>query len=285
MAASASVSLAVNFILVISSSSPLATASVSYFWRQHWDSDSALATSLRVFSRPALGLGLCLGNEPQGVLTAGSLLLQGAAGSVKLVLQVPVLAKEQTPLAGLVVAQCLDVVELGGQGSLLLGQDVEVVVEVADNTEKVGVLARDLVLVGGKVSKSEVGIVDLLVDGVEGLQHLLVGHVGGGLSPHHLVSGGAGVGNLVHDENLVLLNLGLHLSKSINLLSHLSSGISLLPLQVGEDGLLLNVGFLHILAEFGHLGLALLVELHLGSGGAAGLIQTLTQLVDLPGQV
>merc|ERR1719317_57086 len=125
----------------------------------------------------------------------------------------------------------------------------------------------------------------LLVDGVESLQHLLVGHVGGGLSPHHLVSGGASISNLVHDENLVLLDLGLHFSESINLLSHLSSGISLLSLQVGEDGLLLNVGFFHILAELVHLGLALLVELHLGSGGAAGLIQTLTQLVDLPSQV
>merc|ERR1719431_610361 len=112
MAASASVSLAVSFILVISSSSPLATASVSYFWRQHWDSASALATSLRQFHlghlklltlgdsvglvllAPALGLGLSLGNQPQAVLTAGSLLLQGTAGSVKLVLKVPVLAKE-----------------------------------------------------------------------------------------------------------------------------------------------------------------------------------------------
>merc|ERR1719341_1713691 len=191
----------------------------------------------------------------------------------------------QTPLASLVVAQSLDVVELGSKGSLLLGQDVEVVVKVADNAEKVGVLARDLVLVGGKVSKSQVGIVNLLVDGVESLQHLLVRHVGGGLSPHDLVSGGTGIGDLVHDDNLVLLNLGLHFSKSINLLSHLSSGIALLPLQVGEDGLLLNVGFFHVLAELVHLGLTLLVELHLGSGGAAGLIQTLTQLVDLPSQV
>merc|ERR1719347_1978108 len=191
----------------------------------------------------------------------------------------------QSPLAGLVVAQSLDVVELGSQGSLLLGQDVEVVVEVANNAEKVRVLARDLVLVGGKVSKSQVGIVDLLVDGVQGLQHLLVGHVSRSLSPHHLVSGSAGIGDLVHDENLVLLDLGLHFSESINLLSHLSSGISLLPLQVGEDGLLLNIGLFHVLAQFVHLGLALLVELHLGSGGAAGLIQTLTQLVDLPGQV
>merc|ERR1719500_397894 len=136
-----------------------------------------------VLLAPALGLGLSLGNEPQGVLTASSLLLEGTTGSIKLVLQVPVSAKEQTPLAGLVVAQSLDVVELGGQGSLLLGQDVEVVVEVTNNAEKVGVLAGDLVLVGGKVSES------------------------------------------------------------INLLSHLSSGISLLPLQVGEDGLLLDVGF------------------------------------------
>merc|ERR1719347_773799 len=191
----------------------------------------------------------------------------------------------QSPLAGLVVAQSLDVVELGSQGSLLLGQDVEVVVEVANNAKKVRVLAGDLVLVGGKVTKSQVGIVNLLVDGVEGLQHLLVGHVGGGLSPHHLISGGAGVSDLVHDENLVLLDLGLHFSESINLLSHLSTGISLLPLQVGEDGLLLNVGFFHVLAQFVHLGLALLVELHLGSGGATGLIQTLTQLVDLPRQV
>merc|ERR1719222_839076 len=120
MAASASVRRAVSFILVISSSSPLATA---------------------------LGLSLGLGNEPQGVLTAGSLLLESAAGSIKLVLQVPVLAKEQAPLAGLVVAQSLDVVELGSQGSLLLGQDVEVVVEVTNNAEKIGVLAGDLVLV------------------------------------------------------------------------------------------------------------------------------------------
>merc|ERR1712037_824377 len=238
-----------------------------------------------VLLAPALGLGLSLGTEPQGVLTAGSLLLEGATGSIKLVLQVPVFAKEKTPLAGLVVAQSLDVVELGGLGSLLLGQDVEVVVEVANNAKKVRVLAGYLVLVGGKVSKSQVGIVDLLVDGVEGLQHLLVGHVGRGLRPHHLVSGGTGIGDLVHDENLVLLDLGLHFSESINLLSHLSSGISLLPLQVGEDGLLLDVGFFHVLAQLVHLGLALLVQLHLGSGGAAGLIQTLAKLIDLPGQV
>merc|ERR1719427_1410656 len=46
-----------------------------------------------VLLAPALGLSLSLGNEPQGVLTAGSLLLESAAGSIKLVLQVPVFSK------------------------------------------------------------------------------------------------------------------------------------------------------------------------------------------------
>merc|ERR1719367_1170702 len=59
----------------------------------------------------------------------------------------------------------------------------------------------------------------------------------------------------------------------------------LLPLQVGEDGLLLDVGLLDVLPELGNLGFPLLVELNLGGGGTAGLVKTLTKLVDLPGKV
>merc|ERR1719239_1059229 len=135
-----------------------------------------------VLLTPALGLGLGLGNKPQGVLAASGLLLKSAPGSVKLVLEVPVLAQKKSPLAGLVVAQGLDIVQLGGKGSLLLGKDVQVVVKVANNAEEIRVLTSNLVLVGGKVSQSKVGIVHLLVDGVQGLQHLLVGHVSRGLS-------------------------------------------------------------------------------------------------------
>merc|ERR1719221_2340690 len=130
-----------------------------------------------------------------------------ASASVKLVLEVPVLAQKKSPLASLVVAQGLHIVQLGGEGGLLLGKDVQVVVKVANNAEEIRVLTSDLVLVGGKVSQSKVGIVNLLVDGIQSLQHLFVGHVSGGLGPHHLVSGSAGVSDLVHDENLVLLDL------------------------------------------------------------------------------
>merc|ERR1712037_874147 len=168
------------------------------------------------------------------------------------------------------MANSLDIVELGSQGSLLLGQDVQVVVKVSNDAEKVRVLNGNLVLGGCKVTESQVGIVNLLVDGVETLQHGLVGLVGGGLSPHDLVSGSAGVGNLIHDLALVLLNLALHFSESINLLRHLSNGIALLPLQVSKNGLLLDVGLFHILAELVHLCVPLLVKFNLGSGGTAG---------------
>merc|ERR1719320_711382 len=206
-----------------------------------------------VLLTPALGLTLGLGDQPQGVLATSGLLLESAPGSVKLVLEVPVLAKKKSPLASLVVAQGLDIAKLGRDGGLLLGKDVQVIVKVANDAEKVGVLASNLVLAGGKVSQSKVGVINLLVDGVEALQHLLVGHISRGLGPHHLISGSAGISDLVHDEHLVLLDLGFHLAKSVNLLSHLSSGISLLPLQVGEDGLLLDVGLFHVLAQLVHL--------------------------------
>merc|ERR1719180_36068 len=171
MAASASVSLAVSFILVISSSSPLATASVSYFWRQHWDSASALATSLRQFSRPA---------------ASSSRAQRAPSSSCSRFLYLP--------------------------RSRPLSQEILFLLEAK--------------------------------------------------SPR------------------VRLALSTFLLMALRV-----SSIFLLPLQVGEDGLLLDVGFFHILAELVHLGLALLVELHLGSGCAAGLIKTLTQLVDLPSQV
>merc|ERR1719361_298270 len=167
----------------------------------------------------------------------------------------------------------------------LLGQNVQVVVKVSNNAEKVRVLNGNLVLGGCKVTESQVGVVNLLVDGVESLQHGLVGLVGGGLGPHDLVSGGAGIGNLIHDLALVLLNLALHFSESINLLRHFGNGIALLPLQVSKNGLLLDVGLFHILAELVHLCVPLLVQCNLGSGGTAGLIQALSEGVNLPGQV
>merc|ERR1719232_791976 len=113
MAASASVFLAESFILVISSSSAFATASVSYFCLMAAASPSALALSLRKLS-----------------------------------------------LSSLVVTESLDVIELSSQGSLGLGQHVEVVLKISNNTEKFSILISNLVLGHSKVSKSQVGCIN-----------------------------------------------------------------------------------------------------------------------------
>merc|ERR1719225_2283820 len=100
-----------------------------------------------------------------------------------------------------------------------------------------------------------------------------------------IVITGAGISNLSHDGLLVLLDLGLHLAQSIDLLLHLQHRVALLPLQVAKDGGVGNVGLLNILTELHNLGLALLVQLNLGHSGSAGLIVSLTELFNLSSEV
>merc|ERR1719412_1450515 len=214
-----------------------------------------------------------------------SLLIKSLLGNINLVLQVPELANQQLSLPGLIVAENLGVIQLSGQSSLGLGQHVEAVLQVSDNAEQLSVLIGNLVLGHGEVSKSEVGSINLLVDGIKLLNQGLVGLVSRGLASHDLLSGSSGIIHLSHDGLLVLLNLGLHLLEGIDLLLHLQSGVALLPLQVAEDRLGGNVGLLHILAQLDDLSLALLVELHLGHGGTAGLVVPVTELLDLTGEV
>merc|ERR1719422_936171 len=89
----------------------------------------------------------------------------------------------------------------------------------------------------------------------------------------------------MHDDSLVLLNLGLNLVELLNLLLHLSIGILVLLLQTNNGGLLLDLGLLKVTPQLGHLSLPLLVELNLGTSGTAGLIQALAQVLQLTGKV
>merc|ERR1740123_2772650 len=100
-----------------------------------------------------------------------------------------------------------------------------------------------------------------------------------------LISGSASIRDLVHDDSLVLLNLALDLVELLNLLLHLSISILVLLLQADNGGLLLDLGLLEVAPELGHLSLPLLVKLNLGASGAAGLIQTLAQVLQLTGEV
>lgn len=78
---------------------------------------------------------------------------------------------------------------------------------------------------------------------------------------------------------------GLHLVEVIDLFAHLSHGIVVLLAKTGEGSLVLDALLLQVATELRQLGLALLVEFNLGSGGTSGFIQTLTELLELTAQV
>merc|ERR1719288_515187 len=162
---------------------------------------------------------------------------------------------------------------------------VEVVLKISNNAEKFTILVGNLVLGHSKVSKSQISSINLLVDGIQCVNQVLVGLVSRGLASANLLSGSSGISNFHHDDLLVLLNLGLHLLKGINLLLHLQHSIALLPLQVAEDGLAGNVGLLNILAKLHNLSLTLLVELNLSNCSTTGFIVSLTKLFNLTGKI
>ena len=105
------------------------------------------------------------------------------------------------------------------------------------------------------------------------------------VQPVDLVDGSTGIGDLAHDEGLVLLNLVLHLVDLLNLLGHLSNGVLVLLLEADKSGLLLDVGLLELAAELGHLSLTLLVQLNLGRGGSSGLSEALSHVLKTASQV
>merc|ERR1719336_1023472 len=232
-----------------------------------------------------VGLGVGLAHLPNHVLLGADLLVVVVLHAGHIVLGVPVLAQQGLPLLGLVVGHGAGLGQLVGQGDLQLGEHVGGVFQLLQLAEQVGVLSSQLPLAGLHVSQGQVGLLNLLAQVVEAGLEVSQALLSSSLAAVDLVSGGAGISNLVHDHGLVLLDLGLDLVELLDLLLHLSNGVLVLLLQTHNGGLLLDLGLLEVAAQLGHLGLSLFVQFNLSAGGAAGLVQTLAQALQLAGEV
>lgn len=84
---------------------------------------------------------------------------------------------------------------------------------------------------------------------------------------------------------LLLLKLLLNTLEVVDLLSQLSNAVSLLLAQSSGSGFMLQSGLLKVTTELLELSLTLLVQLNLSSSGTASLLQSLTDLLKLPGQI
>merc|ERR1719412_1025468 len=232
-----------------------------------------------------VGLGVGLAHLPDHVLLGADLLVVVVLHAGHIVLSVPVLAQQGLPLLGLVVGHGAGLSKLVSQGDLQLGEHVGGVLRLLQLAEQVGVLSSQLPLAGLHVSQGQVGLLNLLAQVVEAGLQVPQALLSSSLAAVDLVSGGAGISNLVHNHGLVLLDLGLDLVELLDLLLHLSNGVLVLLLQAHDGGLLLDLGLLEVAAQLCHLGLSLLVQFNLSAGGAAGLVQTLAQALQLAGEV
>merc|ERR1719367_1755495 len=151
--------------------------------------------------------------------------------------------------------------------------------------EKVGILSSKLSLVSLKISKSQVSLFDLLGKIIESSLQVLQALLSRCLATVDLISGSTSISNLVHDDSLVLLNLGLDLVQLLDLLLHLGNSILVLLLQSNNGGLLLDLGLLQVSPQLGHLSLSLLVQLNLGTRGSRGLTKALTEVLQFTSEV
>ena len=84
---------------------------------------------------------------------------------------------------------------------------------------------------------------------------------------------------------LFLLKLLLDALEVVDLLSKLSNAVSLLLAKSSSSSFMLQSGLLQITTELLELSFTLLVHLNLSCSGTTGLLQPLTDLLKLPGEV
>merc|ERR1719195_2405384 len=217
-----------------------------------------------VLGLPQLDLSLGLGQTLEGVILLLVLLVNAHAQVLGLGHQVLVLGEQIGAVAGLGISEPLGVLQLGGQGDLVLLQSgngvfslLNLPVEVlALNLEFLPV-AVSLIKGTGVLIKLGIGLND------ETLGHLAVLlHVGP--VAHGLLQTTSGLLKVTLHASLVLLGLGLVLVDGVNLLSQLGHAVIVLLPERGQGALVGNVGLLEVGLELGQLSLALLVELDLG---------------------
>merc|ERR1712127_597741 len=241
------------------------------------------------FSKSGLELELVhlnvfsLGNTLSLVLASPHirLLLQMVLDTIKLMLEVLEFAKKGSPLLCFIISNMSSFTQLGFKLDLQFGHHVGLVLKFLDCFQQVSVFSGNLPLVVFKVSKSKVGFFNLLVSFIEGSKQALVGFLSRSLGSANLISGSTNILDLMHESGLLLLNLGLHLGKLVNLFRHLSNSILMLLLQADEGCRLLDVGLFQILPQLTNLSLPLLVELNLSVGCTSSLIESLTKALKL----
>merc|ERR1719295_2501163 len=240
---------------------------------------------LLVLSAPHLSLGGGLGESAVELALGLDLLLELLLDRVEVRLGILESGSQSGLGTGLLLEGALGVLELVAQLLLQLGESADLVLGILQLAQQVAILSLEALLGGGQLGNETSVLLNLAI-AVGQLELELLGKLlGGGLTLDNAIVLLGKIQQLARERLLLLLQVVLQLLELVDLVSHLGDGIGVLLAESAGDGLVANVGFFEVAAEFEQLALAGLVESGLSGGGATGILETLGELIQLLGQV
>merc|ERR1712238_450211 len=153
-----------------------------------------------VLASPHIRLLVSLVDLSQEITLDASLFIQMVLDTIKLMLKVLEFAEKGSPLLCFIISNMFSFIQLEFELDLQFGHHVGCVFKLLDLFQQVSVFSGNLPLVVFKVSKSKVGLFNLLVSIIEGSEQALVGFLSRSLGSANLVSGSTDILNLMHES-------------------------------------------------------------------------------------
>merc|ERR1711963_249914 len=222
---------------------------------------------------PELGLSLSLGQGLQGIRLAHGLILK----LLSQVLQVSghhlVLGQKGSTVLGLSISKSLGVLQLGGDGDLGLVHVGDGILQLLNLSVEVLVLNLETLLGGLSLIESSGHLIQSGIGVNNGSLEQLALLVKLSLALDSILKIKTSITEVKLKSRLVLLRLDLVGIEAVNLLTKVRHGVVVLHAESSQSSLLSNVQLLQLSLESGKLSLTLLVELNLGGGVGASLLQ------------
>merc|ERR1719284_1237639 len=265
------------------SSSNLGGENINKFLILHNLSLKLVASSLKLFNTahtlslitrfPELGLSLSLGQGLEGIRLAHGLILKLLSQVLEVSGQHLELGQKGSTVLGLSISKSLGVLQLGGDGDLGLVHVGDGILQLLNLSVEVLVLNLETLLGGLSLIESSGHLVQSGIGVNNGSLEQLALLVKLSLALDSILKIKTSITEVKLKSRLVLLRLDLVGIEAVNLLTKVRHGVVVLHAESSQSSLLSNVQLLQLSLESGKLSLTLLVELNLGSGVGASLLQ------------
>merc|ERR1719494_1410563 len=230
---------------------------------------------------PQLDLSLGLGESLQGIRLPHGLVLHLLPQVLEVGGHHLVLGQQGRAVLALSISQSLGVLQLGGDRDLALVHVGDGGIKLVDLAGKVLVLDLQPLLGGlsfvegtGHLVQPGVGVHDVALEQLAALVQV-------SLALDSVLEVATGIAEVELHVGLVLLRLHLVGVEAVNLLAQVSHGVVVLHAKGSKGALVSDVQLLQLRLEAGKLALPLLVQLHLGRGVGAGLLQPGRDVLDV----